>query len=441
MRSLCNSTKKNRSPVLSLRNRPGGRPRVEELEIRNLPSVILGYSLAQELEQGFTGYTPAQISQAYGFSQLNVAKPGLGETIALVDAYEAPNIQTDLMTFDTQYNLPAINLTVVNDGATTQDRTGGWELETALDVEWAHAIAPYANIVLVTAANDAVNSQDVPTALLHAVTVAASQPNVSVVSMSWGVNEFPTETQYDSTFTTPGVTFVASAGDNGPPPIWPAVSPDVVAVGGTTLQATSASGVYIETGWGDGNRSESQGGSGGGISKYETAPAYQLDTDDHYVSSVTSTQNPQSKRLSPDVSYDGDPSTGVAVYDVSNGGWMVIGGTSAGTPQWAALVALADQLRAEADPAQSSLSSTQTLTALYDEQADFYNVATGSNGYSAGTGYNLVTGLGTPEANLLVPALASQASASGVSTSDPSRSARRARQRRRNRFQFRFPDR
>src|SRR5207248_7814219 len=117
-----------------------------------------------------------------------------------------------------QYSLPAINLTVVNDGATAPDPTGGWALETALDVEWAHAVAPYANIVLVEAANDVVNSAGVPTALLHAVSVAASQPHVRVVSMSWGASEFKTETQYDSSFTTPGVTFVAASGDSGAPP-------------------------------------------------------------------------------------------------------------------------------------------------------------------------------------------------------------------------------
>src|SRR5262249_6306171 len=128
-------------------------------------------------------------------------------------------------------------------------------------------------------------------------------------------------------------------------------------------------GNYIsETGWGNGTRSARQGGSGGGISMYEPEPAYQLGGT--YTSSVTAAQSSGSKRLSPDVAYDANPNTGVAVFDQTNGGWLVIGGTSAGAPQWAALVALADQVRAAANPAQPSLSSTQTLTALYQEQAD-----------------------------------------------------------------------
>jgi Domain of unknown function (DUF4214) len=383
------------------------RPAVEQLELRDLPSVLTNLAVADNL-RGFTGYTPDQLLEAYGFSQLNISKPGQGETIAIVDAYETPEIQADLNTFDAEYNLPAVNLTVVNDGATREDPTGGWELETALDVEWAHAIAPYANIVLVEAANDFVNSAGVPPALLHAVSVASSQPGVNVVSMSWGVPEFATETQYDSYFDTPGVTYVAASGDSGEPPSWPAVSPNVVGVGGTTLEISS-SGTYVsETGWGDGFASQFSGGSGGGISQYEPEPAYQKGG---FISSVTAAENPNDMRMSPDVAYDANPSTGVAVYDSVNGGWQVVGGTSAGTPQWAATVTLADQLRAAANPAEPSLSSAQTLTALYQEQGDFHDLTVGNNGSLAGVGYDLVTGLGSPEANLLVPALAKQAAA------------------------------
>src|SRR5262249_51752967 len=112
--------------------------------------------------------------------------------------------------------------------------------------------------------------------------------------------------------------------------------------------------------------------------------------------------------------YDGDPRTGLTVYDKTNGGWFVVGGTSAGAPQWAALVALADQLRTSASPALPSLSSAQTLTNLYQSQADFHDITTGNNGYAAGAGYALVTGLGSPQANLLVPALARQGTATAV---------------------------
>jgi hypothetical protein len=402
MRPSWNANKAYRSSV----------PCVEELEGRDLPSVVITHAPSPHLLRNFNGYTSAQVLQAYGFSQLNITKPGLGQTIAIVEAYDAPQIQADLTTFDAQYNLPAINLTVVKDGATSSDPTGGWELETALDVEWAHAVAPYANIVLVEAANDAVSSAGVPTALLHAVSVAAGQANV--VSMSWGVPEFKTETQYDGTFTTAGVTFVASSGDSGAPPIWPAVSPNVVGVGGTTLQVGSAGNYVSETGWGNGTRSARQGGSGGGISAYEPEPAYQLGGT--YTSTVTAAQNSGGKRMSPDVAYDANPNTGVAVYDQMNGGWLVIGGTSAGAPQWAALVALADQDRAASG---SSLGSAQTLAALYQEQADFHDITAGNNGYAAGPGYDLVTGLGSPQANLLVPALAAQGISEGLNPSPP----------------------
>ena len=353
MRNLWKILTNSRPAPKPIKRRRRHLPRFEELEVRNLLTVITPFSLAQQLRSNFNGYTPAQILAAYGTSSLGSSTTGQGETIAIVDAYLSPDIQTDLSTFDANYNLPAINLTVVNDGATKQDPTGGWELETALDVEWAHAIAPHANIVLVEAAND-LTSAGAPAALLHAVTVAASQPNVSVVSVSWGVSEFATETQYDSTFAVPKVTFVAASGDSGEPPIWPAVSPNVVAVGGTTLQSTTTTGVYVETGWGDGAQSSRPGGggSGGGISKYESAPAYQADSDGHYASSVTSSQNSGGKRESPDVSYDANPSTGVAVYDQANG--------TAGK-WWVAFQREAPPIRSPDRPCRSRARSRQPL--------------------------------------------------------------------------------
>src|SRR5207237_774248 len=142
------------------------RPRLEELESRDLLS--------------FSGYTPVQILTAYGFNQLGIAQPGLGQTIAIVEAFQEPQVKTDVATFDAKFNLPALNLTVVNDGASATDPSGGWQQETALDVEWAHAIAPYANIILVQAANDSVNALGIPVALLHAAAAAAGQANVHV---------------------------------------------------------------------------------------------------------------------------------------------------------------------------------------------------------------------------------------------------------------------
>ena len=259
------------------------------------------------------GYTPAQIAQAYGFNQITfdggtLKGNGAGQTIAIVDAYVDPNIASDLAKFDSQFGLaaPASFTQYVQQGATTN---AGWALETALDVEWAHAIAPGANIVLVEANNSSLSS------LLSAVNYARDLSSVSVVSMSWGASEFSSESAYDSYFTTPaghsGITFVASSGDGGAGTTWPSVSPNVLAVGGTTL-STTASGNYVnETAWSD---------SGGGVSSFETEPSYQT--------SVEST----GKRTTPDVAYDANPNTGFAVYDsvayAGQSGWFEVGGTA-----------------------------------------------------------------------------------------------------------------
>jgi subtilase family serine protease len=140
------------------------------------------------------------------------------------------------------------------------DPTNGWALETALDVEWAHALAPKANILLVEASSNLMSD------LLTAVNYARNRPGVSAVSMSWGTGEFAGEATYDGFFTTPaghtGVTFLASTGDDGTPGGYPAYSPNVVAVGGTTLRvnrAISSPDYVSEIGW---------TGSGGGVSQY-----------------------------------------------------------------------------------------------------------------------------------------------------------------------------
>ena len=343
-----------------------------------------------------SAFTPSQIRTAYGFNNISfgaVQGNGAGETIAIVDAYSDPNIQADLNAFDAQFGLPSVTVTQVNENGGTSlpatDSTGGWELEESLDVEWAHAIAPGAQITLVAASSS--NDND----LLAGVTYAASHANV--VSMSWGGGEFSGETSYDSDFAHAGVVFTASSGDAGAPISWPAASPNVVSVGGTALSLGSGSVYAGESGW---------TGSGGGPSAYENRPAYQSGV-------VTQT----TKRANPDVAYDASPNTGFAVYDSvayqgTSYGWIQLGGTSAGAPQWAALVAIADQGRAlSSQPALNSTSSQEALTTLYANAntADFHDVTTGSStgspSYSAGTGYDYVTGIGSPVANLVVQSL------------------------------------
>ncbi len=366
---------------------------------------------------GTVAYSPAQIRAAYGIT--NLALDGTGQTIAIVDAYDDPAIFTALDEFDTQFGLttsgpnlysqygPASSfLTVLNQNgqptslpATDPNGVGtdNWEVEEALDVEWAHAIAPGAQIVLVEA-----NSQALPD-LMASVATAASQRGVSVVSISWGFAEGQSvfasdEATYDSYFTTPGVTFVASTGDYGAAdPEYPAYSPNVVAVGGTSLTLNADNSYNSETGWG--YRSSSVGafiGSGGGLSMYEPEPAYQQ--------GVQSTGG----RTTPDVSLIADPATGAWIADPYNldpsNPFEIVGGTSLSAPAWAGLFALANQGRAAAS--ESTLNSstpTDTQQALYSLPQSDYNVITsGFNGYTANAGYNLVTGLGTPVANLLV---------------------------------------
>jgi hypothetical protein len=376
-------------------------PKVDRLENRELLSTSTIPMVAQPMfEVGPLvaystpppgAYTPAQIQQAYRFNQISfkgVAGTGSGETIAIVDAYDDPNIQADLDTFDAQFGLPSTTVTRVNQTGGTSvpaaDSTGGWELEESLDVEWAHAMAPGATILLVEA-NSAYDSD-----LLAAVDYASAHANV--VSMSWGGGEFSGQASYDSHFSRAGVAFVASSGDNGAPISWPASSPNVLAVGGTALTLGANNVWSSETGW---------SGSGGGPSAYETQPSYQAGV-------VTQTTN----RANPDVAYDASPSTGFAVYDSYNYsgtsyGWVTVGGTSAGAPQWAALLAIADQGRvSNGQPALDSTSPQEVMTTLYKNPGDFHDIttgtSTGSPNYTAGPGYDYVTGIGSPLADLII---------------------------------------
>ena len=192
------------------------------------------------------------------------------------------------------------------------------------------------------------------------------------------------------------MAFVASSGDNGAPDSCPAASPNVLSVGGTALTLGAGNVWSNEVGW---------SGSGGGPSVYESQPSYQKGV-------VTQTS---SSRATPDVAYDASPSTGFAVYDsVPYGGttygWFEVGGTSAGAPQWSALLAIADQGRAlSGQPALDSSGPQQVMSILYENPTDFHDItsgtSTGSPNYSAGLGYDYVTGMGSPIANLIVGSL------------------------------------
>jgi hypothetical protein len=350
------------------------RLQLEELESRTL----------------LTGYAPSQILHAYGFDRLPY--DGSGQTIAIVTAYDNSGVTYDLGVFDQLFGLPDPVLTIAQpQGQPSYDE--GWGLETDLDVQWAHAIAPAANILLVEAKTPSFFN------LLAAVDYARKQPGVVAVSMSWAYGDFFNETQYDSHFTTPsghiggsglpgGITFVAASGDSGAGVAWPAVSPNVLSIGGTSLTLDDNNQIVSETGW---------SASGGGVSNYEPEPAYQAPFQTFGM------------RSTPDFSYNADPSSAFWVYDSAYGGTTGVYGTSAGAPQWAALVALVDQGLA-LNNIGSLDGRTQTIPALYNLAkvsygTYYHDIIDGNNGYQAGPGYDLVTGIGSPVADLIVQAL------------------------------------
>ncbi len=393
-------------------------PLIHQLENRCLLS---GFTQPQT-----AGYTPAQISRAYGLNAITFTSStgftikgnGLGQTIALIEEYHDPNIQSDLRTFDSKYNLPRASLTVVNQAGNRTNN--GWALEESMDVEYAHAIAPGARNLVVEAAPASSQKQELQNQL-NAVNTARNTRGVVAISMSWGYNETSGEASYDKYFTTPaghtGITFIASSGDLGLAE-YPSASPNVLSVGGTSLSLTS-SGIYqSETAWFY---------SGGSYSPYEPEPFYQR--------TVQST----GQRATPDVAFDANSSTGVEIYETSprsrRGSWQVSAGTSLGAPAWAGIIAIVDQGRALAG--KSSLDGpTQTLPALYGLPAsDFHSPSPhegflGSGGLSSllgnlfgsddsGATANTATGLGSPNGPSLVTALV----ASTTTTNSPSKSA------------------
>ena len=350
-------------------------------------------------------YTPTQIRHAYGFDQLSY--DGTGQTIALIDAYDDPTAASDLASFSSTFGLPAANFQKVyysgNPNSpvstTAPAYNSGWALEISLDVQWAHAIAPNAKILLVEAPSASTN------ALFGAADYAVSQ-GASQVSMSFGGGEYNGDSSLDSHFNKPGVSFFASAGDSGAEVEFPAVSPYVVGVGGTTVSLDSSGNKLSETTW---------SGSGGGVSAYTSRPSFQNGFQTN------------ANRAVPDVSYNADPNSGV--YVDRNGSYYAVGGTSAGAPQWAGLAALVNQGRVANGLSTIGTGTTYGLNSvLYalaggssytNPNGDFLDITSGNNnnssgfGYSATAGYDPATGLGSPIANKLVPDLI----AYGTSTS------------------------
>lgn len=365
------------------------------------------------------GLTPAMVQRAYGFDL--IANQGEGQTIGILASWDNPTIQADLNTFDTEFGLPApdfvklypSNAVPVPPAGYPSSALEEFQLESSLDVEWAHAMAPKARIVLV-------ETTDIVDDLMQAADAAVAA-GASVISMSFGVPEsvFSVERQHalDQRLTMPNVAYIASAGDTGnfscqgfASLCWPGTSPNATSVGGTMLHTDSTGDYTSEVAWKGPGTSSHPGlvsGGGGGLSINEDVPAYQ------------SSFNPYAKRGVPDVAYNANPNNGFPVYHSNSfqgsTGWSEVGGTSAGAPQWAALIAIANSLRKSSGKASLSGSNPYlySIAAGYAYDSNYHDIFAGTNTNgqcgplcTATVGYDLVTGLGSPKAANLINSLA-----------------------------------
>jgi subtilase family serine protease len=335
--------------------------------------------------------TPSSIHSLY-----NLPSTGGSNAIAIVDAYHYPTALADFNAFAGYFGLPQESSTTATSSTNRTfqvvyapgyaPQSGGnyiasWNLEAALDIEWAHAMAPNAKIYLVEAASDS-NSD-----LFNAVHVAASLSGVKEVSMSWGGSEASYEAAfYDAVFSTPGVVYFASGGDTSAQMEYPAASPNVVSCGGTSVNRASNGAFVSETGWSD---------TGCGPSAYEPRPSYQ-----NVVASVVG-----SKRGVSDLAFDADPNTGVYVYDTTalwgSSGWWVLGGTSVSSPSLAGVVNLS---ASSGGFAANTAAEQARIYGNLGKTNVFRDITSGTDGsYSCKVGYDFITGVGVP--NGLIPGI------------------------------------
>jgi subtilase family serine protease len=298
----------------------------------------------------------------------NLPTGGWG-AIAIVDAGDYPTAAADLAAFSSYYGIPAANLTVTWPGGKKKKPPvySDWEVEEALDIEWAHAMAPQAKLFLV----ESVQVNTDPT--WAAVTLAAklvAKAGGGVVSMSWGDPEVKQEKNWDKFFTTPGVVYFAASGDSGiGVSIYPGASPNVVSVGGTYFNR-DRSGKFV-------NEVYYTNGGGGNISPYEPIPSYQSG-----IAGIVGTH-----RGYPDVAAD-FCCAGIYLH----GGWYSVGGTSWASPTFAGIVNAAGNKQP---------STADELSWIYGElaspteyKADFNDITQGDS--SCMVGWDLCTGVGSP---------------------------------------------
>ncbi|GHD99556.1 putative Ig domain-containing protein [Streptomyces alanosinicus] len=322
-----------------------------------------------------SGLSPANLHSAYNLP----TAAGSGMTVAIVDAYNDPNAESDLATYRSTYGLSACTKAngcfkqVSQTGSTTSLPTNdtGWAGEEMLDIDMVSAVCPNCSIDLVEA--NSANDTDLGIAENEAVALGAK-----FISNSWGGSESSSQTSEDTQyFKHPGVAITVSSGDSAYGAEYPATSQYVTAVGGTALTTSSNSRGWSESVW----HTNSTEGTGSGCSAYDPKPSWQTDTG-------------CAKRMEADVSAVADPATGVAVYDTFGGsGWAVYGGTSASSPIMASVYALAGTPGSGDYPAKYP----------YQHTGNLYDVTSGNNGScspsyfcTAGTGYDGPTGWGTP---------------------------------------------
>jgi subtilase family serine protease len=316
-----------------------------------------------------SGYRPADLRLAY-----NITSSGSStQTIAIVDAYDDPNAESDLAVYRSQFGLPPCTTAngcfrkVNQNGGTSYPRgDAGWAEEISLDLDMASAICPNCKILLVEASTNSFTN-------LSAAVDRAATMGAKVISNSYGGSEFSSEVSAQSHYNHPGVAITVSSGDNGYGVEFPAASQYVTAVGGTTLRKASNARGWSETVW---------NGAGSGCSAYISKPGWQKDTG-------------CSRRTVADVSAVADPNTGVAVYDTYRlhpGGWLVFGGTSVSAPIIGAVYALA-----------GNESSITYGSYPYSHASSLFDVTSGSNGNCGGSylctavaGFDGPTGNGTP---------------------------------------------
>jgi subtilase family serine protease len=374
-------------------------------------------------------YSPQEIRRAYGVdSLLSHGFNGKGQTIVIIDSFGSPTIAADLHTFDISYNLPDPPSFKVYTplGKMPFDPNNptmlSWAAETTLDVEWAHAMAPDASIALMTSPTaETEGIQGLPP-FLYLEKYALSHHLGNIISQSWGATE-------NTLFTKEGrqvlnsfnafykeaaqkhVTVFASSGDSGvanvdiqgkiypfPTVNFPASSPYVTAVGGTSLFADTHGNYQSQVAW---------SGSGSGVSQYFAEPGYERD---NLNSSLQSTL--KGYRGLPDIAYNADPSTAILIYlsfQPGQAGYYLIGGTSEGSPQWSGLIADGNQLAGHPlgflNESLYEIGHSHDASEFYHDVTSGNNSAAGIRGYNAMPGWNLVTGWGSPKASNLLAQL------------------------------------